>query len=83
MINSNNEKALPLENSSNKYTYNDVEEDASGASPTENVNIEPVQFSHDEEQIEKSNELEEVDSNLYEENPSVFKLISRRSGSTT
>ena len=64
IIGSNNETILPLENSSN----NDVEEDASGASLTDKVNVEAVQLSHDEEQIEESNELEEVDSNLYEEN---------------
>jgi len=64
IIGSNNETILPLENSSN----NDGEEDSSGASLTEKVNVEAVQLSHDEEQIEESNELEEVDSNLYEEN---------------
>ena len=65
---SSNEKALTSENTSINYINNDVEEDTSGALFTEKANIEAAQSSYDDEQIEKSNELEEVDSNIYEEN---------------
>ena len=68
IVDSSNEKALPSENPSINYINNDVEEDTSGALFTEKANIEAAQSSYDEEQIEKSNELEEVDSNIYEEN---------------
>ena len=68
IVDSSNEKALPSENPSINYINNDVEEDTSGALFTEKANIEASQSSYDEEQIEKSSELEEVDSNIYEEN---------------
>ena len=68
IVDSSNEKALPSENPSINYINNDVEEDTSGALFTEKANIEAAQSSYDEEQIEKSNELEQVDSNIYEEN---------------
>jgi len=68
IVDSSNKKALPSENPSINYINNDVEEDASGALFAEKVNIEAAQSSYDEEQIEKSNELEQVDSNVHEEN---------------
>ena len=68
IVDSSNEKALPSENPSINYINNDVEEDTSGALFTEKTNIEAARSSYDEEQIEKSNELEQVDSNIYEEN---------------
>ena len=68
IVDSSDEKALPSENPSINYINNDVEEDTSGALFTEKANIEASQSPYDEEQIETSNELEEVDSNIYEEN---------------
>ena len=67
IVDSSNEKALLSENPSINYINNDVEEGTSGTLYAEKENIEVAQSSYDEEQIEKSNELEEVDSDILEE----------------